>query len=136
MIKKLNHAAHNEELCRKLRAENNFLDWVIITGFYSALHYSDYELFPLQIRNMVYDDFDGYYKVLKNNKDNMHFARQRLIYSNIATAAGSAYQWLKDNCWYARYYNYLVDEKDANIALEKLDIIKSCLSKSLTVQKS
>ncbi len=133
---KLNHAVHNEELCRKLRAENNFLDWVITSAFYSALHYTEYELFPIQIGKRIYKDFDKYYEALKSSIDNKHYARQRLIYSDIAGAAGSAYHWLKDNCWSARYYSYLVDEKNANIALEKLDIIKSYLSKPLTVQKS
>lgn len=133
---RLNHALHNEELCRKLRAENNFLDWVIVSAFYSALHYSEYELFPFQIGKGIYKDFDEYYKVLKSDRDNRHAARQRLVYSNISALAGAAYHWLKQTAWSARYYNYVFDESDANIALEKLDIIKSCLSKSLTVQKA
>lgn len=133
---RLNHAIHNEELCRKLRAENNFLDWVIISAFYSALHYSEYELFPFQIGNEIYKDFDEYYEVPKSTRNSRHSTRQKLVYSNIGKLAGVAYHRLKQMAWTARYYDYVFNEADANIALEKLDVFKSCLSKSLAVQKS
>lgn len=130
---RLDHAAHNEDLCRKLHSENIFFDWVVISAFYSALHYAEYELFPFQIGKGIYDDFDKYYKMIKMDRDNKHDARLRLVYSNINKDAGSAYQWLKTNCWNARYYDYLLNQKDANDALNKLDIIKSHLSKLLTI---
>jgi len=99
---KLNHALHNEELCRKLHSEDHFQDWVIISAFYSVLHYSEYELFPFQVGASVYHDFDKYYKLFKMARDNKHDARLRLVYSNIDIHAGAAYSWLKVNCWSAR----------------------------------
>ena len=131
---RLDHAIHNEDLCRKLYLKSCSFDWVITIAFYSALHYSQYEVFPFQVGNRIYHNFDDYYNVFKSNKDNKHQARQRLVYSHISASAGAAYRWLKDNCWSARYYSYLVDESDARIALEKLDIIKSHLSKLETVK--
>lgn len=132
----LDHAIHNEELCRKIYFKNCFFDWVVTIAFYSALHYSQYELFPFQVGKTIYHNFDDYYNVFKSNMDNKHQARQRLVYSNISASAGAAYRYLKDNCWSARYYSYVVDKSDATIALKKLDIIKSHLSKLSIVQDS
>jgi len=136
MMMRLNHAEHNEELCRQLHLENNFPDWVIVSAFYSALHYSEYELFPFGVGTGIYQNFDEYYKVFKMAKDNKHNARLRLVYSCIDASAGTAYNWLKQNCWSARYYDYLFDETEAANALEKLNTLKSHLSKLLTVSEA
>lgn len=125
----LNHAAHNENFCHMLLSRKTFSDWVITGAFYSALHYADYELFPLKFGSHSYPDFDKYYRIFKMNRDNKHDARQRLIYSNINPSAGAAYHWLKLNCWSARYYEYMFDETEADLAVEKLLIIKSHISK-------
>ena len=46
----LNHAIHNKEACEYLSKEPKFSDWVITTAFYSALHFIDYKIFPLDLK--------------------------------------------------------------------------------------
>ena len=126
----LNHAKHNEDLCRKLHNEKNFFDWILTIAFYSALHYSEHSLFPLQFGQRVYHSFDKYYQAFKMSNDNKHDARKRLIYSNIDASAGAAYSWLKDSSLKARYYDYKINELEADMAIRKLDVIKSYIIKS------
>ncbi|RYX87218.1 hypothetical protein EON73_01810 [bacterium] len=127
----LNHAKHNEDLCNKLHGDQCYFDWIITTAFYSALHYSEYQLFPFILGPTEYTNFDVYYDAFKRNKDNKHDARKRLVYSNINPQAGAAYNWLKDLCWTARYYDYDITKEEADIALNKLNIIKSHISKNI-----
>lgn len=129
----LEHALHNEKLCLKLHQENEFLDWVITTAFYSALHYSEFQLFPFTFGPHEYPDFDSWYNIFKSSKDNKHDARKRLVYSNISPIAGSSYSFIKDLCWTARYYEYKMSENDANIAIEKLRIVKGELKKLVAI---
>lgn len=132
----LNHAKHNEELCKKLYHEKHFFDWVITTAFYSALHYSESKLFPMQYGSVIYYSFDRYYQAFKMQNDNKHNARKRLIYSNVHVSAGAAYSWLKDYCWNARYYNYQINEIEAATAILKLDILISYLTKQTVLKRS
>ncbi|MBB6131424.1 hypothetical protein [Mucilaginibacter lappiensis] len=125
----LNHAKHNEDLCNKLNIDKKFCDWIVTTAFYSALHYSEYQLFPFKIGPTEYASFDLYYDAFKTSRDNKHDTRKRLVYSNINATAGAAYNWLKDLCWTARYYNYMITEQEADVAVSKLEIIKTHLSK-------
>lgn len=125
----LAHAQHNEALCNKLYTERSFFDWVVTTAFYSALHYSEFQLFPFSIGPTEYADFDIYYGIFKSLNDNKHDARKRLVYSNIHSKAGAAYNWLKDLCWTARYYDYDISVDEAREAVNKLNIIKSYLTK-------
>jgi len=121
----LDHAMHNEELCYLLNNDKKFCDWVVTTAFYSSLHYSEYQLFPFKIGPTEYSSFDVYYNAFKSNNDNKHDARKRLVYSNINSKAGAAYNWLKDLCWTARYYDYQITKEEADAAVEKLQIVKA-----------
>ncbi|RYE28829.1 MAG: hypothetical protein EOP42_15830 [Sphingobacteriaceae bacterium] len=126
----LAHAKHNENLCIKLHTEDCYYDWIITTAFYSALHYSEFQLFPFNLGPTEYSTFDVYYNAFKRNNDNKHDARKRLIYSNIDSKAGAAYNWLKDLCWTARYYDYQITKEEADVALNKLNIIKTYITKT------
>ncbi|HEY5325673.1 MAG TPA: hypothetical protein VIJ27_01630 [Mucilaginibacter sp.] len=128
----LAHAKHNEALCNKLNDEKVYFDWVVTTAFYSALHFSEYQLFPFSIGPTEYPDFDVYYGVFKSLRDNKHDARKRLVYSNIHSKAGSAYNWLKDLCWTARYYDYDISIAEANESVNKLNTLKTYLTKLQT----
>lgn len=123
------HASHNEELALELIQMKKYYDWVITTAFYSALHYSEFQLFPFHFGPTEYTCFDDWYTAFKTIKDNKHDARKRLVYSNINPKAGAAYNWLKDECWTARYYDYSTNEDDAKTAIEKLNILKSHIAK-------
>lgn len=125
----LDHAKHNQELCVHLNTDKKFTDWIVTTAFYSALHYVEYQLFPFKIGPTEYINFDVYYDAFKKDKDNKHDARKRLVYSNVHSKAGSAYSFLKDLCWTARYYDYEVSVEESDQALVKLNEIISHISK-------
>jgi len=127
----LEHAKHNESLCKELSEKKVYFDWIVTTAFYSALHYVEHQLFPLTVGPSTFSSFDTYYSRFKVNNDNKHYARKRLVYSNISSDAGAAYNWLMDNCWTAKYYDYTTCEQDADIAIQKLEKIKAAMTKSL-----
>lgn len=123
------HASHNERLANELLEGKKYFDWVITTSFYSALHYSEFQLFPLKFGPTDYTCFEDWYHAFKNTKDNKHDARKRLVYSNIDAKAGAAYNWLKDECWSARYFSYTATEEDAKEAIRRLNILKTHITK-------
>jgi hypothetical protein len=125
----LAHAQHNEELCDHLNVDKKFRDWIVTSAFYSALHYVEYQLFPFTIGPTEYQTFDVYYGAFKKNNDNKHDARKRLVYSNVHSKAGAAYNRLKDLCWTARYYDYDIEEEESNTAVIDLGIVKSYITK-------
>lgn len=43
------HAQHNLEVYKYLRKDLKFIDWIITTAFYSALHFIEYQVFPFTI---------------------------------------------------------------------------------------
>jgi len=61
---RLDHAEHNLKLANKLLEEGEFLDWVVTSSFYAAIHYCRYKLFPLEDKNTpgtsLCDNFDQF----------------------------------------------------------------------------
>ncbi|MDR4496876.1 MAG: hypothetical protein MRK02_02960 [Candidatus Scalindua sp.] len=134
----LNHAIHNKEACEYLSKEPKFSDWVITTAFYSALHFIDYKIFPLDLKLSKYPvnftTFNGYYDFYSKNKEgkiNQHKARADLVESLFPIIAPQ-FNKLKDLCHNARYVNYKFDydiAKNAKQCLEKIE--KFCTANNL-----
>lgn len=127
------HAKHNEDTCSYLIKNGNFNDWVVTTAFYSALHFVQYEMFPLTEKRVKYNSFNDYYNAVikKNNpRINKHKATVYMVYKRIPKAGGS-YRWLFDACMNARYINYQVSRSKAEKAKMSLDLIKSSLKKKI-----
>lgn len=125
------HAIHNEEACDFLLTSNKFNDWVVTTAFYSALHYVQHEIFPIEEDGETYGDLNIYYaKVLKKKKKGItkHFATIQLVKSKSPNCL-SYYRWLYDACMSARYTNYNVSSKKAKQANEYLKKLKNELTK-------
>ena len=128
---KKQHAIHNEKACDYLLLSKSFNEWVVTKAFYSALHYVQYELFPVKQHNTTYKDFNTFfYRVLKRNNGtlNKHYATIRLVAQNLP-ACNPYYRWLHDAFKNARYSNYRVSDKKAKTARVKLDLIKRHLNK-------
>lgn len=129
-MKKL-HALHNEKACDYLLESKQYNDWVVTTAFYAALHYVQFELFPLKDDNEVYANFNIYFsKVLKkkNTKLSKHSATIKLVSAHIKTAS-SYYRWLHDTCMTSRYSDYKVSEMKAQTAKKFLLELKKQLRK-------
>jgi hypothetical protein len=128
---KKKHAEHNEAVCDFLLASCNFSDWVVTTGFYSALHFVQHEIFPLTENGHTYPDFNTYYrKVLKakNRRTNKHSATIELVKKHIPKAS-SYYRWLYDACMNARYTDYQVSVNKAQQARRFLAALRTELKK-------
>ena len=122
------HAEHNESLCDLLLADKNYNDWVITTAFYSALHYMEFQLFPLVIGAVTYNSFNHYYdSVLSRSRISKHNGKASLVNANLT--CGAQYRWLMDACMNARYTNYIVNEPTAELAKTCLDTVKACVTK-------
>ena len=123
----LNHAVHNEKVCKYLNKKPEHADWVITTAFYSALHFLRHKIFPLEItdngKKIKVSDFDNYC-LIKQIYKGKHGAFSDLIEEK-APELSDHYNQLKDLSWTARYNCYEYDRDFSNLALNKLDIIKS-----------
>jgi len=125
---KVNHARHNEKVCKHLKDNGSFNDWVVTTAFYSSIHYIDCELFPKQYispangKHRTFNDFESYYHSTDKTR-NKHKVRQDLVEEFIPELADD-YQTLKDNCWTARYVDYKIDNEIAELCYTCLQNIK------------
>jgi len=124
------HAKHNEDVCDLLLANGNFSDWVVTTSFYSALHYVQYEIFPITEQGLTFPDLDSYYHHLKQNgkHKSKHRVTINLVNVHIKNAAPK-YRWLYDSCMNARYTNYKIGKTLATQARIYLTEIKQNLTK-------
>lgn len=112
MEKNLNHAKHNEKVCRYLKKKPEFSDWIITIIFYTALHYVEYKL------------IESY--EIKNFKN--HKKRREIVEKNLPEISGE-YSHLLDMSQNARYRNYIKDREAVNVAEKHLEKIKIfCLS--------
>lgn len=125
------HALHNESLCDHLLHNGQYNDWVVTTGFYSALHFVQHQLFPLTVGGNTYVNFEQYFaaEILnKNLKVSKHKAVLKLISSNL-TACYPHYKSLYDMCMFSRYNNYVISPAKAQKARENLTEVKTLCPK-------
>lgn len=128
----LAHAQHNEKACKYLRIKPDYLDWVITTAFYSALHYVRYKMLPQTVRRVngtliEISDFETYYSLNKKAHQGKHgfmVEQVTILFPEIA----SEYAQLRDLCETARYQNYKYDRKISNLAFDRLQSIKEFCS--------
>jgi spermidine synthase len=125
------HAEHNEDTCKYLRRKPDFLDWVITTAFYSAMHYLRYKMMPqtetISSGTVTFNDFETYYNACKTFHQGRHgfqAEKVRILFPEIS----ADYSHLKDICENARYYNYQYDRAASELAYKRLQTIKTfCL---------
>lgn len=129
------HAQHNEEACDHLLSTKNgkgvrFNDWIVTTAFYSAMHYVQHEIFPLQLGDKNYRSFNDYYQrhFPGRDKPNKHTATADLVRIHIYLAYTN-YKSLVDACHSARYSDYDVSDTMAERCRERLTVIKDHLKK-------
>ncbi len=121
-------AEHNENACNLLLHDGNFNDWVVTTAFYSALHYVEFQLFPLKIGKVTYNSFNEYFdQACQSLNISKHRVKCSLVDSNLP--CGSEYRWLMDECMNARYVDYNVDKETAKMANNCLKRIKKHVTK-------
>ncbi len=128
------HAQHNLDLCERLiEIDEGYNDWIVTTSFYSAIHFIEYALFPLEEFKSNYDNFNIYYQSNKyKNKNNIHYSKHECkldLVRKYLPGVATAYRELLEDCMNARYKNYQVSTKTAKAAYEHAKKIKiHCLS--------
>lgn len=125
--KRLQHAEHNESACDYLNASDDFLDWVVTTAFYSALHFVEHKLFPRteKVKGQVvkYETFDDWYKAV--GIDNKHSELRQLVQYTCPGYVSSSYRALLDSSYSARYRHYATSRALADKAKRDLDNVKA-----------
>jgi len=110
-INKIDHAKHNEEVCNFLSPQENYIDWVITTAFYSAIHYVDHKLFPMKVNHESGSKFtiksiDEYRNNFPKKGIDKHTYRAELVQSRCAPIHAN-FLWLRSASGTARYSNYI-----------------------------
>ena len=125
---RLAHAEHNEATCDYLNQEDRFLDWVVTTAFYSALHYAEYKLFPRteKVRGggvTEFETFDDWYKAV--GYENKHSELRHLIQRTCPGYVTASYRALLDASHTARYRQYATSRALADKARRDLNDVKA-----------
>jgi hypothetical protein len=112
----LKHAEHNEAVFDHLYPNKDFVDWIVTTAFYSALHYVDSKIFPINYNEkgikFSVSDMESY-AVSGLNKfgNDKHVCRIKLVERNLKEVSHN-FSWLYSNCKNARYHNYNFSDKN------------------------
>jgi hypothetical protein len=125
------HAQHNEKTCKYLRIKPDYLDWVITTAFYSAIHYVRFKMLPQTIiaskGSIEVTDFETFFSLCKKSHQGRHgFQTDQVV--KLFPEIASEYSQLQDMCETARYRNYKADREMSNLAFERLQTIKKFCS--------
>ncbi len=130
----LDKAKHDLQASQLLLKNGNFNDWVIITAFYSALHFIHHSAFENQ---QCYDgnfkNFEDFYKKreFKKFRISKHRAVAIIAMECLGLDIKAKYQWLLDSGYSSRYRNNKFNKSDAVMAHKYLNEIqeKCCKSK-------
>lgn len=125
---RLNHALHNEEVCKYLVLKQEFSDWIITTAFYSALQFVSHKIFPFDVpaiggKKTKIESIDDYARYKSDRKLSKH----ELLADLVAQKCGPIhpdYDWLLSMSMTARYTSYQHDPLIANRAVTLLAKIK------------
>ena len=125
----LKHAAHNEDVFNLLLPKTDFVDWIVTTAFYSALHYVDAKLFPIKYSEkgiqFTVTNMESYaVSALNRYGTDKHVCRLKLVERNMKDISFE-FNWLYSTCKTARYHNYTFPNpvdvcKTANDYLSKI----------------
>ncbi len=127
------HSQHNFEACEFLLEDGKFLDWVVTTAFYSALHLVQEEIFPFRDNEgFEYSSFEQYYSKTRDEgvRISKHQSTIKLVEQRIQ-GAGNLYRNLHDLCRTCRYRNYHVSPKKAKVAKSYLDKIRTLVTPNI-----
>ncbi|CAN5168941.1 hypothetical protein BH09BAC5_BH09BAC5_10150 [soil metagenome] len=112
MMKK-EHGEHNRKLCDHLLSRGDYNDWVVTTAFYSAIHFIEHKLFPLDYGGKTLSDINSANNFIRTRSK--HETRALLVGMYLSSQSAD-YAYLEKNCKNARYVNYKVNPETAKNA--------------------
>ena len=129
----LKHAKHNYEVCLFLNENTEYNDWIITTAYYSAIHFVYSKLFPNKYEDPItrnikhFNTFEKYCQRLTADC-NKHKATEDLVMEHLPEIYAD-FKKLKDNCWTARYDNYIVLDPIVEQCINGLKLISELCEK-------
>ena len=126
--KYLEKAVYNETVCRHLKKETRFYDWVVTTAFYSAIFYTRHKLIPFEKdlksgRKVKFNDFETLYENFSGNLNRHNY--QVLVVDENHPEIGVKYKQLYEMANNSRYNDFNVGNNKALRAWKCLSVIKS-----------
>jgi hypothetical protein len=122
MNPRLQHALHNENVCKFLRSKPEYADWIVTTSFYSAIHFVEFFVFPFDYTaNGITTTVKSIYEYKKAAKSvkSKHELRFDLVLWKCPEIE-IQYKFLADTCNTARYFDYKLP--NPTMALQLSDI--------------
>lgn len=122
MSLKKDHGDRNQELSDNLLQGNKFYDWSVTVAFYSAIHFVEDKIFPINIAGVSCKNISearGHMRV-----KGRHQARLDLVRQNLPSIL-SYYSWLDDQSRNARYKTYKIKKGVAEKAQQYLKSIQA-----------
>jgi hypothetical protein len=129
------HGQHNKIVCDKLHLQTEITcnDWVITTAFYSAIHFIDHLLFPLEYSDgLKFNNIGQAHSFIKANS--IHQSRGILV-GKFLNQIHDQYNFLIKECHHARYSNYDINTFLSDRAVRELDKIISVCNVNKKVAK-
>ena len=124
MADHLSHARHNERACKHLlKAEDSFLDWVLTTAFYAAVHYVRHSLFPLERDGHTYASLVDY--CYRTGRSESHMTVNHLVAEEMPSEVSGRYLRLYQLSRTARYNEYRTPASTCLSAVKDLEAIRS-----------
>lgn len=125
MANKKNHGERNRKLSEKLLSEKEYYDWVVTTAFYSAIHFVEDKVFPININGVTCSNIGECKQAY--SLGGRHSAREKVVFDKLGSNVGARYKWLDDNSRNSRYVTFKITSAQAGKAKEYLDYIyKEC----------
>lgn len=106
-----------------LSKKEDYSDWIIITAFYSALHYTRALMIPVIVDGEHIDDFEVLFKKTKRDDDGRHGFQKRYVMTHFPEITYE-YSRLHDLSITARYSKYNFTRNTSSPSMEKLNTIK------------
>ncbi|MEZ5001864.1 MAG: hypothetical protein R2730_02405 [Chitinophagales bacterium] len=123
MSNRLKHGERNKKLSEDLLSGKVYLDWVVTTAFYAAIHFVEDKILPCTINSKKCNNIAEVRSAYKSK--GKHAAREKLVIENLPNIAVQ-YKWLDDKSRYARYTTFKVTSSEAAKANQYLNEICKC----------
>lgn len=123
------HAEHNKRVCDFLSKKGEFPDWVVITAFYSAMHFVLADALPYKGKNDVVSTTLLEYKINELNHDDKnnvitdHQATKTLVFNAYGIHVSQSYNKLYETCWKVRYKDNKIKPNDASFCRTELEYV-------------
>ena len=129
-----NHASHNLDAHKYIKASNDYDDWQITTAFYSALKFFEGCLFPdtylfpgkenqEELKEFqTYNEYKGFFG--RFCQGTPHDSMKRFVKNNTTTEIWNCYNDLYDLSHNSRYKNYVIEPEELQIAFDSLESIR------------